>query len=135
MKTAPKEAYIEGEPCITCGSTRRRAKNYHCVACDNRRSKATYDKNPSAATNRMLKNNYGITLEERNLMIETQGGKCACCNEPFVGKHRHAPAVDHDHETGKVRSILCHYCNAGLGHFDDSISKVSMALSYLWKHK
>ena len=61
-----------------------------------------------------LKRNYGITLEQARSLYAAQGGKCALCLSPvpFDGRGR---AIDHDHETGKVRGILCQPCNQALG--------------------
>jgi hypothetical protein len=62
-------------------------------------------------------------------MIEAQGGLCAICAGPLDRPH-----VDHDHETGKVRGILCFNCNAGLGKFKDSVEIADAATEYLRKH-
>jgi hypothetical protein len=39
--------------------------------------------------------------------------------------------VDHNHMTGKVRGLLCHHCNVGIGHFEDNIVLLSNAITYL----
>ena len=39
--------------------------------------------------------------------------------------------IDHDHKTGHVRGLLCYYCNTGIGNFDDSISRLESAITYL----
>jgi hypothetical protein len=72
---------------------------------------------------------YGITVEQYNQMFVDQDGKCSICNNTnTVGKNL---GVDHNHETGKVRGLLCHKCNIGLGHFDDNIGKLLKAINYL----
>jgi hypothetical protein len=60
-----------------------------------------------------LKRKYGITFESLIDMIHTQSGQCAICSRKlnFESRHWH---VDHDHKTGKVRGILCHFCNTSL---------------------
>jgi hypothetical protein len=59
-------------------------------------------------------------------MIEAQGGLCAICEGPLERPH-----VDHDHETGKVRGVLCFNCNGGLGKFADSADLLQRAAEYL----
>lgn len=61
-----------------------------------------------------LKHTYGLTLEDFDAMVEQQGGRCAIC-------HRVPPyrlCVDHDHEDGRVRGLLCVRCNSALGVFE-----------------
>ena len=83
-----------------------------------------------------LKRNYGITLEDYNRMFEEQGGKCAICSaEDTGGKHKDAAFhVDHCHDTGKVRGLLCNQCNLALGKFKDSKKLLQKALDYLKKY-
>ena len=71
---------------------------------------------------------YGVTVEEYNLMLGHQGGVCALCGRPPGKKPL---AVDHDHETGKVRGLLCQNCNVGLGCFGDSVPILEGAIKYL----
>lgn len=85
-----------------------------------------------------LKLRYGITLSQYAKMYDDQGGVCAICKQPekdVDGKGRvKALAVDHDHVTGKVRALLCHSCNTGLGKFRDDTSLLALAIAYLAKH-
>lgn len=60
---------------------------------------------------------------------EDQKGLCAICGNP-PGPHR-SLSVDHDHETGKVRALLCGPCNRGLGHFRDNPRLLASAVEYL----
>lgn len=62
-------------------------------------------------------------------MVE-QKGLCKICHQPPNGRWKRL-AVDHDHLTGKVRGLLCHSCNAGLGHFKDSVDALRSAISYI----
>jgi hypothetical protein len=79
---------------------------------------------------------YGITREQYEEMWTRQGGRCAICNR--LGSEVHARgkavlrlAVDHDHETGVVRGLLCNGCNLGLGGFDDDPEALERAAAYL----
>lgn len=71
---------------------------------------------------RHYQTSYGISKAEKLGMVEAQGGKCRICDKPFPSqRHTH---VDHCHETGKVRGILCHVCNTKLGWFETYRSRV-----------
>lgn len=78
-----------------------------------------------------LKRHYGLTVAQRDAMIKEQFGICPICLEPGP-KH-----VDHDHDTGKVRGVLCFSCNAALGQFKDRPDVLRRAAEYLegnvWK--
>lgn len=80
----------------------------------------------------LLQKKYGITLEDKEAMIASQGGKCLICTSDLdCFTHSH---VDHDHKTGKVRGILCRFCNLGLGAFKDKIDSLKSAINYLSNH-
>ena len=68
-------------------------------------------------------------------MESQQGGVCAICKKPEKSKwNTEQPmllAVDHDHETGRVRGLLCNNCNTGLGKFMDDPDLLSSAIEYL----
>lgn len=78
--------------------------------------------------NRHLIVRYGITLIEYNKMFETQGGRCYLCDRAFP-----ILCVDHDHVSKKVRALLCHDCNTGLGKFQDNPDVLLKAAEYLKK--
>lgn len=75
-----------------------------------------------------MKCEFGITLDDYNVMVERQRGVCAICQMPENGK---SLAVDHDHKTGIVRGLLCANCNNGLGRFKDNINVLLAAIHYL----
>lgn len=79
-----------------------------------------------------LKSVYGITVEQYNEMLNEQGGCCAICgtNEP-TGYNWH---VDHNHDTGKVRALLCSQCNQAIGMMKEDVSILRRAIEYLEKH-
>jgi hypothetical protein len=72
---------------------------------------------------------YGITLDEKEEMLASQGG-CAICGTRVPPRTR-GWHTDHDHVTGKVRGILCSNCNLGLGYFQDNPEFLSEAINYL----
>lgn len=76
-----------------------------------------------------LKKSYGITLEEYDKLLESQGGGCAICGGKDE-RFKFLP-VDHCHKTKKVRGLLCQHCNRGLGYFRDSPELLRAAIAYL----
>jgi hypothetical protein len=78
----------------------------------------------------MRKSNYGVTEEWRQVTLRAQGGFCAICKEaPGCGDS--SLSVDHDHQTGAPRGLLCGNCNRGIGHLRDSIDLLGKAEEYL----
>jgi Recombination endonuclease VII len=82
---------------------------------------------PRLKANR-LKSLYGLTVEAFDALMQVQEGQCAVCRLAF-GNAR--PHVDHDHETGRVRGLLCGPCNRGLGCFRDNPEVLVSAAAYL----
>lgn len=80
-----------------------------------------------------LQANYGITIDQYNVMVQAQDSKCKICKITFdgIGTAKSAPCVDHCHATGKVRGILCMNCNKLLGMAKDDISILANAIHYL----
>lgn len=94
--------------------------------------------NPVARRRSKFKARYGITVDEYDGMHERQQGLCAICgnSEPNVDKRTGEPmrlSVDHDHETGRVRGLLCQKCNRALGLLDDDVDRLKWAIDYLQK--
>jgi Recombination endonuclease VII len=77
-----------------------------------------------------LKKKYNISPEDYDKMFEDQQGHCAIC----LTTSAKALHVDHNHETGKIRALLCSHCNVGLGHFKESLNLLDRAKEYLCKH-
>jgi len=82
-----------------------------------------------------IKRLYGIDAAGYSAILASQGGVCALCRraECRVGKNGAAKrlAVDHDHETGAIRGLLCFACNSGLGVFDDDSERLRRAADYI----
>jgi len=77
------------------------------------------------------KSHYGLTDEQFNILLEKQNNSCAICKTPFIEDIKKRGSVDHDHETGKVRGLLCVTCNLGLGAFRDDPMLLESAVGYL----
>ena len=89
--------------------------------------------------NAYYKRNYGIDDATLEQMKKDQNYKCYLCHSEgfLIGKNNHNEklAVDHDHDTGKVRKLLCHNCNRALGLFKDNPELMRKAASYVEEHK
>lgn len=77
---------------------------------------------------------YGITIEEYERLLKEQNGLCKICKQPesqiMRGKQK-SLAVDHNHETGEIRGLLCGKCNSGIGMFRENTLLLSEAIKYL----
>ena len=79
-----------------------------------------------------LRVNYGITLNQYEGLHSAQGGRCALCgSESSANKRHEALCVDHCHDSGSIRGLLCKPCNTGLGCFRDSPELMTKAIQYL----
>lgn len=73
---------------------------------------------------------FGLTLQEFNQLLETQDYKCAICGYSDMSDPNFFPVVDHCHDTGYVRNLLCMNCNMGLGKFKDNPALLRAAAEY-----
>lgn len=79
---------------------------------------------------RILANSYGITKEDYEALLVLQRYRCAVCGRPD-GDGQLPLAVDHDHETGVVRGLLCGQCNTAIGLFAENRDHMVAAIAYL----
>lgn len=111
-----------------------------CRDCGKKKAKQ-HPKTPKQNRIAKLKKFYNLTLEEYDEMFKKQGGVCAICKGTQATKHTGVGGInmyldiDHDHETGEVRGLLCGSCNRGLGQFKDNIENVLNAAIYLEKYR
>ena len=75
---------------------------------------------------RWLHQEYGMSLAEYDEMLTEQGGKCKICRRVYDKLW-----VDHDHDTGEVRGLLCPGCNTAIGHFREDVGSMKNAIQYL----
>lgn len=80
---------------------------------------------------------YGLTPEQYTEMLESQNGVCAICGDPPAGGNTSMSRlhVDHDHDTGKNRALLCGRCNTGLGQLREDVRILKNMIAYIEKHK
>lgn len=120
--------------CKTCSAklhTDWRLKNLDKMADASRRWRT---ENPERSRDHSLKHNYGIEIGTYDRMFAAQGGQCAICKTRSTGRHARFH-VDHCHDTGKVRGLLCHGCNVSLGHFKHDVEVLQAAIIYLAETK
>lgn len=139
------------KPCAGCGITKsldefarrsisRDGRDEQCKACRNAKTRA-YMARPEVKARvkrreapAKLKYLYGITSDDYKTMLASQCGVCAICRKPPEGGPRTSRLyVDHDHDTGKVRGLLCRRCNQALGTLGDNIEGLMRAIDYLKK--
>lgn len=115
-------------------------KDPEYLARERARSKAWREKNPERSRRGIrcatLRKKYGISQDEFETMLGKQGGGCAICGSTshdisVPGKRLENLFVDHCHETGEVRGLLCHSCNVSLGKMGDSPERLRNAADYL----
>jgi hypothetical protein len=74
-----------------------------------------------------MRTKYHLTPEKFMVFVEIQNKACAICKTPFTK----TPAIDHCHNSGKVRGLLCNACNTALGLFKDNLQAIKEAVRYL----
>jgi len=102
-------------------------KCYH----DHLRSKKQYS-DKELNTFYQIKYKYGISRDQYLKMVTDQNNKCLICKRDLNGIKS---CIDHSHENGKVRGILCNNCNNGIGFFNDNIEHLKTAIKYITINK
>lgn len=133
-------AVILTKKCSRCGVEKPRSDYYEdkgkwpsqCKECQRERSREYYGRTPERrrqvardSQRRARLREYGITPDEYNAMWVLQGGRCRICQREADLQ------VDHCHDTGKVRGLLCGPCNKALGLLRDDVTTLLAAVSYL----
>lgn len=79
----------------------------------------------------VLQSKYGITPAEYREMLASQNGGCACCGTSDPGARRSNFCVDHCHETGRIRGLLCSPCNTAIGILGDTVASIDRVAAYM----
>lgn len=130
--------------CPRCDAAFQRSaksKNPYCPSCYNQYRKNRYANGvgvlaPEQARDAHLQRSYGITAEQYKEMFVVQDGKCAICHmeetriDPRTKRVKYLH-VDHCHETGKVRGLLCSGCNLALGAIKEDPSVAESMIKYI----
>jgi len=116
-------------------------KYSECRECHKEQRRIDYPRHRKREMDWHLRSKYGIGKEDYDLMLVEQGGTCKICNKKGHIRKKGSRkgmagtpvplSVDHNHETGQIRGLLCLNCNTGLGHFKDNIDLIKKAVKYL----
>ena len=125
----------EGRTCTKCKeyklwsefAPRKEVPSRHMSAC---RSCRRQQYGPKQRDTHIQKE-YGITTEDYNALLDKQNGVCGICYTDNPGRADHHFCIDHNHETGEVRGLLCVSCNRALGLFQDDSKIIQRASQYL----
>ena len=111
-----------------------------CKSCYVKKQQEKYD--PIKKRDENLKRIYGIGIKEYNTLLEQQNGRCATCGTTEPGGRKSGRGggtnvfvVDHCHNTGEVRGLLCHSCNRAMGLLGDNVNIIGEMIKYLQKHQ
>ena len=131
-------------PCKACYAIDSRRRGSTPTAMRRRKLQARWKRRHSPGVRQgcfesNLRCQYGMTFARYEAVWRAQLGRCGICGGPILcGKapnkrlaHRSYAVVDHDHETGRVRGLLCWQCNAGLGNFKDDPERLRSAAKWL----
>jgi len=87
---------------------------------------------PEYAQKQALKRRYGMTPDDVKALLESQGGVCALCQKALEWPaEKRTTHVDHCHDTGRVRGILCNKCNTSIGAGRDKPEFIKRLIAYL----
>ncbi len=124
------KAFKDGKDTLCKICNRKRVKQWRKEKPELRAIQSKREYGKSYSQNKHLKALYGITTTDYNKMFEEQAGCCAIC-KIHQSELKKRLFVDHNHETGKVRKLLCHHCNAVLGMSRERIEVLEEAINYL----
>jgi hypothetical protein len=116
-----------GQPYLPCKDCKNRKHREYLAA--NPHVKKRHRK-PAHAQDYYLKK-YGLTRESFEALLVAQDWRCAICPAVFRGDDAVTPAIDHCHQSGAVRGVLCRECNSALGLLKDSADYAARAAEYL----
>lgn len=137
LKRCPGCKAVKQLECFYDSKGAAHGKASYCVACIGA-SKLSVVRTPISDQQRLanrekvLRREFGITMDQYQAMHKAQGGLCAICKQPENGK---SLAVDHNHASGKVRELLCGRCNPAVGFLRECPELARELAAYLEKHR
>lgn len=124
------QGYFKEKACRCCGNMFKPKAPSHLYC--------SQDCADIGLNNRYLRRNYNTDYHQVKKMYEEQDNNCYLCGTKGFKMNPNAKqslVVDHDHDTGKVRKLLCHNCNRALGLFQDNPEVLRKAAEYVEAHK
>ena len=116
----------------------KEGKSSYCKPCDSARKTAWRKANPEKEAEKYrrshLKRKYGLTVEQWDEMFEAQDGCCAACGTSEPGGRYDTFHVDHCHDSGEVRGLLCYACNVALGQLNEDPERIRALADYAEAH-
>jgi len=133
--------------CRICGrdiKVYNKIRGYLCTDCLNTKGRSWKAKAKPKSKERISKSRfawnvkkmYGLTPNDYQAMFDRQRGVCAICGDVETAQFRGKPrrlSIDHNHQTGNVRGLLCSRCNVALGLLGEDAGRIQKCLDYLQK--
>jgi hypothetical protein len=116
--------------CRRCYKAYNRERNAKDPQANTQWQREYHKKFPELTHRQRLRRQYGISLETYNMMIKAQCAACAICKSTDPGGRGYWH-VDHDHQTGLIRGLLCHFCNTGIGLLGEDPVRMARAIDYV----
>jgi Recombination endonuclease VII len=133
--------------CGACGAAKVLLKSgaSRCLTCHNRWGREYYHKSRLRRQKQQaayVLRKYGLSMDLLEAMLGAQNGRCAICRKGWAEckaakrvQHEamflHYLYVDHDHQSGRVRGLLCNACNTAIGLFEEDPARIGAAAAYL----
>ena len=130
---------ITTKPCSKCGedvpldafARNAHAKDGRRTICRNCTKRVDAERYKQSVRESLLEKRYGLSQSEYVELLDYQQGACALCRSRRPGGRWDRFSVDHCHETGRVRGLLCYNCNRALGMLGDTPASLKKALEYV----
>lgn len=135
-RTAARKANLSKmKRCPSCGMSKDRETGFYkhknrtsgyCIEC----SRGNNEAQREIQKDSWVRRTYGISLKEYKVLLEDQNNACAICKRE-ASVFKKSLAVDHCHDSGKIRGLLCGSCNRGIGLLQESAEVLTNAVEYL----
>lgn len=134
---ATPEALARKKELAARPEAKAKAISYRCDPVNMQRAKVYRRharKDKALEFGRKIKWKFGLSIDDYNRLLSEQGGFCAICRLPPSANNKRL-AIDHCHDTGVVRGLLCHPCNAAIGLLKEDVQRILAASAYVARHK
>jgi hypothetical protein len=130
----PQERYLLAHPDRRKVTSKKYYKNHRRKLKVKAKKRRATEEHRRKQRDYMLEKNYGISRDQYNVMLDEQGGTCFICLQGEKRLYKGKPTnlvVDHNHQTGTIRKILCHGCNAALGFLEENPDRMRRMAEYV----